>query len=72
MNNLERQMRRLRTLEEAEKAFIQAITAYHTFQFDVEDADLYRDTVRLELRLKKRIAAVCSTIMGMKLKEEIA
>ena len=72
MSNIEWQTRRLRTLEEAEKAFIQAITVYHSMQFDAEDSDLYRDTVKLELRLKKRIAGVSATIMGMKLKGEIA
>ena len=72
MSDIERQRRRLTILEDAEKEFLRAITVYHTMQYDIEDADLYRDTVRLELRLKKRIAGVSATIMGMQMKEEIA
>ena len=72
MSDIERQRRRLTILEDAEREFLRAITVYHTMQYDIEDADLYRDTVRLELRLKKRIAGVSATIMGMQMKEEIA
>ena len=70
-----RQGRRLQTLEDSERALINAITVFRTRECDYEDSDLYKATVQLELRLKKRIAEVSSRLMYMKqeaIKEEIA
>ncbi len=70
-----RQGRRLDTLEAAEQSLIKSITAFRIRECDYEDSDLYKATVQLELRLKKRIAEVSSRLMYMKqeaIKEEIA
>lgn len=70
MTELERQRQRLKTLEDAEKAFIHALSVYRLEVCDKDDYDIQRDTVRLELRLKKRIAEVGALIMGMIMNEE--
>ena len=73
---VKRQRRRLETLEAVEQSLIKSISEFNSRECNVEDNDLFKGTVQLELRLKKRIAEVSARLMYMiqqeEFKEEIA